>query len=72
MENELKGLSVDQLKAKISDSLVVVENHQQFIKILNQELATRSNVENSRATQPVQEVVNKIINEKDETNEVKG
>jgi hypothetical protein len=67
MENQLKELSIDQLKAKIYDSLVVVENHNQFIKILNQELSTRSNVENSRATQPVQEVVNKIIQE-DENN----
>jgi len=41
MENQLKGLSIDQLKAKIYDSLVVIENHNQFIKVLNQELATR-------------------------------
>ena len=41
MENQLKTLSVEALKAKIYDSLVVVENHQQFIKILNQELASR-------------------------------
>jgi ribosomal protein L15 len=45
MENQLKGLSVDQLKAKIYDSLVVVENHNQFIKMLNQELASRVNQE---------------------------
>jgi hypothetical protein len=64
MENQLKELSVDQLKAKIYDSLVVVENHNQFIKILNQELA-------SRATPPVKEeasskTASQVIKEKDE------
>jgi len=53
---DLKTLSIDQLKVKIYDSLVVVENHNQFIKLLNTELQ-------SRATQPVQEVVNQIIKE---------
>jgi hypothetical protein len=41
---DLKSLNVDQLKAKIYDSIVVVENHQQFIKLLNQELNERTKV----------------------------
>lgn len=66
---DLKSLNIDQLKAKIYDSLVVVENHQQFIKMLNQELASRPN---PMAPTPVPEdktaqaIVNTIINEKDE------
>jgi hypothetical protein len=39
---DLKSLSIDQLKAKIYDSLVVVENHNQFIKMLNKELNERT------------------------------
>jgi len=42
---DLKSLNVDQLKAKIYDSIVVVENHQQFIKLLNQELNERTKQE---------------------------
>ena len=62
---DLKSLNIEQLKAKIYDSLVVVENHQQFIKLLNQELASRAQPMQT-ATQPVQEVVNEIMKE-DET-----
>ena len=40
---DLKNLSIESLKAKIYDSMVVVENHQQFIQMLNQELASRLN-----------------------------
>lgn len=43
---DLKSLNIEQLKAKIYDSLVVVENHNQFIKICNQELASRINPPN--------------------------
>ena len=62
MENQLKSLTIEALKAKIYDSLVVVENHQQFIKLLNQELATRK-PEEMTAKQAVQEIVNEIIKE---------
>lgn len=64
---DLKTLSIDQLKAKIYDSLVVVENHQQFIKMLNNELGLRTVKPNEVTASEVQEVVNEIINEKDET-----
>ena len=62
---DLKTLSIDQLKAKIYDSLVVVENHQQFIKLLNQELSTRK-PEEMTGKQATQEIVNNILKE-DET-----
>jgi hypothetical protein len=68
MENQLKGLSVDQLQAKIYDSLVVVENHQEFIKILNNELRLRSVKPTETAATEAQAIVNKIINETDENN----
>jgi hypothetical protein len=42
---DLKSLNVEQLKAKIYDSIVVVENHQQFIKLLNKELNERTKQE---------------------------
>jgi hypothetical protein len=63
---DLKSLNIDQLKAKIYDSLVVVENHQQFIKMLNQELASRVNPPVGSGKPEVQEIVNEIIKE-DET-----
>jgi hypothetical protein len=74
MENQLKGLSVDQLKAKIYDSLVVVENHNQFIKLLNQELASRVNNEASQKTASqvqAEAVVNQIIQEDENNNQDK-
>jgi hypothetical protein len=61
---DLKTLSIDQLKAKIYDSLVVVENHNQFIKILNNELQLRT-VKPNEVT--ASEAVNETTNE--ETNE---
>ena len=65
MENQLKNLSVDQVKAKIYDSLVVVENHQQFIKILNQELA-------SRVAPPVKDETTNENNKEDIKNDTEG
>ena len=53
---DLKNLSIEALKAKIYDSLVVVENHQQFIKICNQELA-------SRVAPPAQVTSDALVNE---------
>ena len=65
MENQLKSLSVEALKAKIYDSLVVVENHQQFIKILNQELA-------SRVAPPVKDETTNENNKEDIKNDTEG
>ena len=64
---DLKSLSIEALKAKIYDSLVVVENHNQFIKILNNELQLRT-VKPNEVT--ASEAVNETTNE--ETNEIKG
>jgi hypothetical protein len=61
---DLKSLSIEALKAKIYDSLVVVENHNQFIKILNNELQLRT-VKPNEVT--ASEAVNETTNE--ETNE---
>ena len=60
---DLKTLSIDQLKAKIYDSLVVVENHNQFIKILNNELQLRT-------VKPNEVTASEAINEK-QTDETK-